>query len=484
MQAMKQYEVVVIGAGLSGVCAAIKLKEAGIENFHVFEKGSDVGGTWRDNRYPGVACDVPSHLYSYSFAPNPEWSRWYAPGPEIWDYVKKCAADFGVYDRMSFDTTIAAADWKEDHWELRDDKGQVCETKSIVSALGGLHTPNLPNIPGQDLFEGVQFHTTNWPEELDLRGKKVAVVGTGATAVQIVPEIADQVDELFVFQRSPVWVGPKKDPEYTDEERAEFRSNPEAVTQLRHALYEAWESSSADLHRAGTAINTNAEKRAREQIKRSVTDPQLATALTPDHNFTCKRATISNQYYATFDREHVTLVCGAVDAVTKTGLVASGQNYDVDVIVFATGFKAFNIANEIDLTGVGGVSLTDAWKDRVTSFKSVMIHDFPNLFLMMGPNGTGLHSALQTIEAQADYVVRVVQKMGYEGIKSLNPRQERVDAFTKEVESRFEGTTHGKGCTSWWNDQTGFNHSIWPGSSDDYRALLVDIDLNEYDVGS
>ena len=483
MEVMKQYEVVVIGAGLSGVCAAIKLKEAGIDNFQVFEKASDVGGTWRDNRYPGVACDVPSHLYSYSFAPNPEWSRWYAPGPEIWDYVKKCAADFGVYDQMTFDTTIEAADWKGDHWELRDQRGNRFQTKSIVSALGGLHTPNLPTFAGQDLFEGEQFHTTSWPEGLDLTGKKVAVVGTGATAVQIVPEIADQVDELFVFQRSPVWVGPKKDPEYTVEERAEFRSNPDAVKELRHALYEAWESSSVDLHRAGTAVNTNAEQRAREQIKRSVSDPEIASALTPNHNFTCKRATISNRYYATFDKDNVTLVCGEVDALTKTGLVASGQNYDVDVIVFATGFKAFNIANEIELTGVGGLPLTQAWQDRVTSFKTVMIHDFPNLFLMMGPNGTGLHSALQTIEAQADFVVRVVRQIKREGIRSLNPRQKLVDAFTRNVESRFEGTTHNKGCTSWWNDQTGFNHSIWPGTSDDYRSLLADIELNEFEVG-
>ena len=482
MEVMKQYEVVVIGAGLSGVCAAIKLKEAGIDNFQVFEKASDVGGTWRDNRYPGVACDVPSHLYSYSFAPNPEWSRWYAPGPEIWDYVKKCAADFGVYDQMTFDTTIEAADWKGDHWELRDQSGNRFQTKSIVSALGGLHTPNLPAFAGQDLFEGEQFHTTSWPEGLDLTGKKVAVVGTGATAVQIVPEIADQVDELYVFQRSPVWVGPKKDPEYTAEERAEFRSNPAAVKELRHALYEAWESSSADLHRAGTAINTNAEQRAREQIKRSVSDAEIANALTPNHNFTCKRATISNRYYATFDKDNVTLVCGEVDALTKSGLVASGQNYDVDVIVFATGFKAFNIANEIELTGVGGLPLAEAWKDRVTSFKTVMIHNFPNLFLMMGPNGTGLHSALQTIEAQADYIIRVVQQIKREGIQSLNPKQELVDAFTQDVENRFEGTTHNKGCTSWWNDQTGFNHSIWPGSSDDYRSLLADIELNEFEV--
>lgn len=479
---MKHYEVVVVGAGLSGVCAAIKLKEAGVENFRVFEKAADVGGTWRENRYPGVACDVPSHLYSYSFAPNPEWSRWYAPGAEIWDYVRKCATDFGVYSQISFDTTIESAYWDVDRWVLKDSSGSTFSSKSIVSALGGLHTPNVPDIPGQDVFEGTQFHTTDWPDGLDLTGKRVAIVGTGATAVQVVPEIADEVAELIVFQRSPVWVGPKKDPEYTEEERAEFRSNPDAVKGLRHDLYEAWESSSIDLHHAGTAVNTSAERRAREQIQRSVSDPEVARALTPDHNFTCKRATISNSYYASFDKENVTLVPGAVESLTRSGLVSSGQSYDVDVIVFATGFKAFNIANEIDLTGAGGLPLAEAWKNRVTSYKTVMIHDFPNLFLMMGPNGTGLHSALQTIEAQADYVVRAVERMKGEGIVSLNPRQEFVDEFTRNVEARFEGTTHSKGCTSWWSDQTGFNHSIWPASSDDYRALLADVELSEFDV--
>ncbi len=479
---MKHYEVVVIGAGLSGVCAAIKLTQAGSTDFRVFEKSEEVGGTWRDNRYPGVACDVPSHLYSYSFAPNPEWSRWYAPGPEILEYVRKCAKDFGVYEQISFDTTIDSAVWHSDRWVLHDSHGVTFSAKSIVSALGGLHTPNLPDIPGQELFEGTQFHTTSWPDDLDLTGKRVAVVGTGATAVQIVPEIADRVDELFVFQRSPVWVGPKKDPEYTEEERAEFRSNPAAVQKLRHDLYESWESISIDLHRAGTTVNSNAEQRARQQIQRSVADPAVAAALTPDHNFTCKRATISNSYYGTFDKANVTLVTGPVDAMTQTGVVSSGESFAVDVVVFATGFKAFNIANEIDLTGVDSLPLAEAWRNRVTSYKTVMVHGFPNLFLMMGPNGTGLHSALQTIEAQADYVVGMVEQMRREGIVSLSPKQQFVDAFTRDVEHRFDGTTHSKGCTSWWSDQTGFNHSIWPGSSDDYRALLANVELAEFDV--
>ena len=479
---MEHYEVVVIGAGFSGVCAAIKLKEAGVSNIRIFEKEADVGGTWRDNQYPGVACDVPSHLYSYSFAPNPDWSRWYAPGAEIWDYVRKCAVDFGVYDRITFDTSIESASWNADHWVLEDSNGLSFRSKSIISALGGLHTPNKPALPGEDLFDGVAFHTTDWPQDFDLSGKRVAVVGTGATAVQVVPELADKVAELYVFQRSPVWVGVKKDPEYTEEQQEEFRTNPAAMKAHREELYQSWESISVDLHTPGTYVNTTAEKRAREQIERSVSDPGLAEALTPDHNFTCKRPTISNRYYSTFDQENVTLVTGAVESLTKSGVEASGQSYDVDVVIYATGFRAFDITTEIELTGVDGRSLAETWKDEITSYKSVMIHDFPNLFLMMGPNGTGLQSALQTIESQAKYAVSAIEQMEKTGIIALNPKQEFVDEFTRNVRERFTHTTHSKGCTSWWSDQTGYNHSIWPGSSDDYRALLVELELDEFDV--
>ena len=479
---MTHYEVAVIGAGLSGVCAAIKLREAGVTNFCVFEKAEEVGGTWRENRYPGVACDVPSHLYSYSFAPNPEWSRWYAPGAEILEYVRECALNFGVYDQIKFETGIDSAVWETDRWVLNGSDGSVCTATAVVSALGGLHTPNQPDLPSQASYKGVQFHTTSWPEQLELAGKRVAVIGTGATAVQVVPEIADQVDKLYVFQRSPVWVGPKKDPEYSEEERAEFRSNPNALKALRQGLYDAWESSSIDLHRAGTEVNRNAEQRARDHIKRTVSDPEVAAALTPEHNFTCKRATVSNRYYATYEKSNVVLVPGEVESLTPTGLTAAGEHFEVDVIVYATGFKAFNIANEIDLTGIDGQRLGQSWKDRVTSYKTVMIHGFPNLFLMMGPNGTGLHSALQTIEAQADFMLGMLQRMNREEIAALHPRQEQVDAFTRHVEELFSGTTHSKGCTSWWSDQTGFNHSIWPGSSDDYRAMLKNVALEEFEI--
>lgn len=478
----QHFDVVVLGAGLSGVCAAIKLQQAGIDNVRVFEKASDVGGTWRDNRYPGVACDVPSHLYSYSFAPNPEWSRWYAPGHEIFDYVRKCAVDFDVYDRITFDTTVASADWIGDRWQIETSHGETFTSRAIISALGGLHTPNLPDLPGADAFEGVSFHTTNWPDELDLTGKTVAVIGTGATAVQIVPELAERAAELMVFQRSPVWVGAKKDPEYTPEEIEEFRSNPEAMRKLRQKLWQAWEYTSVELHREGTEINTNAESMARRIIEQSVSDPEVVKALTPDHNFACKRPTISNRYYSTFEQPNVLLVTGGVESLDATGLVSSGHHYDADVIIFATGFKPFNVTNEIDLTGVDGVPLAAVWQDEITAYKSAMVHDFPNLFFLMGPNGTGLQSALQTVEPVADFAVSTVQTIARDGIVGLSPKQESVDAFTRNVRDRFEETTHSKGCSSWWSGESGHNHSIWPGSSTEFRELFDEFDLDDFDV--
>lgn len=482
MKPSEPSEVVIIGAGLSGICAAIRLKEAGFDNVPIFEKAGDVGGTWRENRYPGVACDVPSHLYSYSFAPNPDWSRWYAPGPEICDYVRNCAMDFRVHDQIVFNTAIQSSVWNHDHWILTDSHGGTLTSKSVISALGGLHTPNTPDLPDRDGFEGTIFHTADWPEEIDLRGRRVAVVGTGATAVQIVPEIAEEVSELFVFQRNPVWVGLKRDPEYSEEQRRVFRENPDAMKRHRQELYDSWESTSVELHRLGAPLNLKAQRKAREMIEQSVPDAELVRALTPDHNFTCKRPTISDRYYGTYARENVTLVTGAVERLTPSGLISSGCAFDVDVIIFATGFEPFNVTHQMDVTGTDGLSLAEAWRQDVRSYRTVMAHDFPNLFLMMGPNGTGLQSALQQIEAQAGFAVRALQRMRAEGITALNPRPESVDAFTHDLRGRFALSTHSQGCRSWWSDATGYNHSIWPGSSDDYRALLAELDLLDFDV--
>ena len=479
---MIDYEVIVIGAGMSGVCAAVDLKKAGIDNFRIFEKAGDVGGTWRDNTYPGVACDVPSHLYSYSFEANPNWSKWYGTGQEIWDYIRHCAKKYDVLEKISFNTGIEDMTWQGDYWLVTDSSGKKVSAKAVISGMGGLHDPNIPNFPNMDRFQGHTFHTSNWQHDIDLTGLRVAVVGTGATAVQVVPEIAKKVASLTVFQRSPVWVGEKSDPAYSSEEQREFTQNPAAMKKHRWDLWQRWETEGVDMATAGSYANTESERRARLHIDKSVQNPELAALLTPDYNFTCKRPTLSNVYYSSFAQDHVHLVTEGVQAFTKTGLVTSEKEYEFDVVILATGFKALNITSNINIKGVGGLSLEDAWRDRVTSYRSVMVHNFPNFFMLMGPNGGGLTSALQMIEQQSRFAVHSLQRMSKELIASINPRQEEIDKFTQFLINAFKFTTHNKGCNSWWQDDSGYNHFVFPKSSVEFRMLLNDLDLNDFDV--
>ena len=478
---MHHYDVVVLGAGFSGVCAGIKLKQAGIENFHIFEKGEDVGGTWRENTYPGVACDVPSHLYSFSFALNPNWSRHYAPGHEIKAYIERCVDDFGIREHLTLGAAIRSVSWCDNHWLVEPEGTQPFTANSVIAALGGLHSPHVPQIPGTAKFKGPMFHTAEWQHKVMLGGKRVGVIGTGATAVQVVPELAKEVSELFVFQRSPVWVGYKKDPEYTPEEKARFENDPAALKAHRQELWETMESMSLQLHTPGTRVNQLAAERAKENIERSVADAAIARLLTPDHNFACKRPTISSQYYQAFDRDNVTLVDGGVDEFTESAAIAGGRAYELDVIVLATGFRAFTITNQIDVAGLDALDLGQAWREQVNSYKSVMVHGFPNFFLMMGPNSTGLQSAIEGIERQASYAVNAIQLLKEKEILALHPRKEAVDAFTKNVQARFKLTTHSKGCSSWWNE-SGINHSLWPASTPAYDELLREVVLEDFEI--
>ncbi|PCI32502.1 MAG: 4-hydroxyacetophenone monooxygenase [Alphaproteobacteria bacterium] len=478
---MKHYDAVIIGAGLSGLCAAIDLKKAGLNNIKLYEKADDVGGTWRDNHYPGVACDVPSHLYSYSFEPNPNWSKWYGTGEEILDYIRHCARKYEIIDHISFNTKVTKAVWEGDHWKVITSSGEVVTSRFLIAGMGGLHTPNTPNFSGMKKFGGPMFHTADWQHDVDLKGKRVAVVGTGATAVQCIPEIAKEAESLYVFQRSPVWVGPKNDPFYSEEEKADFNNDPVALKKHRWDLWKSWETTGLDMVKAGSAINMTAERRARDLIKRSLVNPELAKKLTPDYNFTCKRPTFSNNYYSTFELDNVHLVTSGVDNVTETGLTSAGQNFDVDVIIFATGFKPFNIALEIDLIGLKGMSLDETWKTHINSYQSIMVRDLPNFFMMLGPNSGGLTSTLQMIEQQSKYILKAINKMDSENINYINPKQKLIDQFTNRIQIATAKTTHNKGCTSWWSDGQGYNHSVWPESSITYRMMMRDFNIDHFD---
>lgn len=468
-------EAVVLGAGFSGVCAAIQLKRRGILSFAVLEKAADVGGTWRENTYPGAECDIPSHIYSYSFALKPDWSKHYAGGPEIHGYIRKCAEDFGIMENIRFNSHVSRAVWIGDRWEIATLDGAIYRARSIISGLGGLHTPGYPQLSGRESFRGKSFHTSKWDHSVNLRGRRVGMIGTGATAVQAAPALAESAEDFYVFQRTPSWVGPKVDPAYSVQQQAEFASNPDALRRHRWELWRQWESTGQDLFTAGTRLNQLIEKRALENIRDHVENHELAERLTPRYNVTCKRPTISDLYYPIFNRPNVHLITDAVQGITATGVsLRSGEQIGLDVIVYATGFKPFDITTEIEIVGLDGLNLADAWSTGITTYRTVMVHGFPNLFLLLGPNTAGLTSAVQMIEAATRYALDAFCGLTERGTVAIHPRRQEVDAFTGQIAEMSRYATANHGCTSWWTANG--NHSLWPSSSVAYRMMLSRVD--------
>jgi cation diffusion facilitator CzcD-associated flavoprotein CzcO len=475
-------EVVILGAGFSGVCAAIGLKRRGNTSFIVLEKAPDVGGTWRENTYPGVECDIPSHIYSYSFALKPDWSKHYAGGAEIRDYIRTCVDSFDVAKHIKLNSHVARVVWVGGRWEVWTIDGAVYRAQAVISGLGGLHTPSFPMVPGLNSFGGKSFHTSNWDHTVSLTGLRIGMIGTGATAVQAAPALAEAARGFYLFQRTPSWVGPKMDPVYTDRQRAEFASNPDALRRHRWELWRQWESTGQDLFTAGTPLNQLIEKRARENIKNHVEDPGLVERLTPEYNVTCKRPTISDKYYPIFNHDNVHLVTEAIDSVTPNGLrLRSGEEIGLDIIVYATGFKPFDITTEVEFVGLGGLNLAEAWSNGITTYRTVMVHGFPNLFLLLGPNTAGLNSGLQMIEAATKYALNVISGLKTSGAAAVHPRRREVDAFTEQIAEMSRYTTANRGCTSWWTAGDS-NHSLWPSSSVTYRMMLSTVDSTHLQV--
>jgi cation diffusion facilitator CzcD-associated flavoprotein CzcO len=477
---MAESEVVILGAGFAGLCAAIQLGRAG-RSYVVLEKGGGVGGAWRENTYPGVECDIPSHLYSFSFLPNPYWSKSYAPGGEIRNYLHWCAEEEGVLPRIRFGTAAERAEWDGERWHVTTSAGDVEVGRYLISGLGGLHTPNVPDIPGLGSFAGAAFHTARWDHTVDLTGKRVGMVGTGATAVQAGPEVAEIARSLHVFQRTPIWVSPKNDRPYSEEMQHLFAAEPDAMRRHRWDLWNRWESSGVDVVHAGTEANRNAQEAALRNILDHVADPELAARLTPPYNITCKRPTFSNRYYPMFNRPNVHLVSAGIDRVTPHGIVAGGAEIELDAIVMATGFKPFDIRTEVAISGLDGQPLDATWSDRITSYKTIMVHGFPNLFVLLGPNSAGLTSAVQMIESGVAFTMKAIEHVERNRATGLHPRPEAVDSFTRFIDDTTAGTTVNKGCTSWWTE-SGQNHAVWPESSVTFRLMLNQLRPEDFDL--
>jgi cation diffusion facilitator CzcD-associated flavoprotein CzcO len=463
-------DVAIVGAGFAGIGLALRLQRSGLSDFTVFERAASVGGTWRDNTYPGVACDIPAHLYSLSFATHPDWSHVFAPGHEIRDYLEKVAEE--VRPRIQLNTPVLDMVWDDarELWMLETPSGRRT-ARVLVLACGRIADPLIPAIDGLEGFTGEMFHSARWDHGIDLAGKRVAVVGSGASAVQLMPRIAELADHVTVFQRSAPYVVPRADRAYTDAERGLFAKDPNEIPRLRSELF--WAAEEGFAERAGAPSRTDAARtRALAHLASSVADPQLRELLTPDYEIGCKRVLISNDYYPAFERYGVSLVPSPISAVDGSAAIgADGSRHDVDVIVFATGFLAAQQPYAARVRG-RNETLAEHWSEGMRAYASTMVAGFPQLFVLDGPNaGLGHNSAIHMIESQIDFVLEALAIGG-----ALEVSAAAEQSWTDGLDAQAESTvwTTG-GCESWYVDpRNGRLTLLWPGFAHAFQRALAD----------
>jgi cation diffusion facilitator CzcD-associated flavoprotein CzcO len=479
-------DVLIVGAGFSGLCMAIKLRQARMESFLLIEKGDDIGGTWHENRYPGCACDIPSHLYCFSFDLNPEWNRMYAGHAEIWEYLKSCAKRYGLLPHIRLKTRLREAKWDEAKgvWHVLAGDGMTIEARVLVSGIGALHVPSYPDLPGLARFAGRCFHSAKWDQDAKLEGKNIAVIGTGASAIQFVPRIAPLAGKLHVFQRTPAWIVPKPDTSISEKWKRRFRRMPGVMWTFRKLLF--WQHEIRVLAFLGNRwMRKSLESIARRHLEKQIKDPNLREALAPDYALGCKRVLFSNDFYPTLGRPNVELVTERIAEVREHSIVTQdGTERPVDVLIYGTGFRVTEPMIGIRLVGRGGVEIHDAWRERMSAFLGVTVSGFPNFFILLGPNtGLGHNSVVLMIEAQVRYVMSCLKLMRRRGQKVMHLRPESQERFVEQIVQRLGRTVwQTGGCRSWYQDQkTGENTTLWPGSVVDYMRRTRSAAAKDYE---
>jgi cation diffusion facilitator CzcD-associated flavoprotein CzcO len=474
-------DVAIIGSGMSGICMASKLRRAGIETFTIYEKADDVGGTWRENRYPGLACDVPAPFYSYTFAPNPDWTSRFAAGPEIHRYLKTVAEREGVLNHVRYRTEIVDASFDGERWQLRAATGEEFEADVVVAATGVLHLPRIPDIPGLGTFAGALFHSARWDTSVPLDGRRIGVIGTGSTGVQLVTELSARAARVTQFQRSAQWVFPLPNWTYSRACRALLRQS----RRLNELLYRAHAWSSG--YPGNAMIRSGWERTVMQALcrwhLRTISDEGLRARLTPDYKPLCRRLVVSSGYYRAVQRPSVEVTNAAIERIEPAGVVtADGRLHELDVIALATGFDAHAYRRPMQVTGRDGVTVADAWADGPRAHRTVVLPGFPNLFLMMGPNSPiGNTSLVPIAESQAGFAVRWIERIRSGELRHVSPTQQAADDFNAEVRANMGDTIWASGCDSWYIGPDG--HPImWPFTVPEFHAMLASPDDREYDV--
>ncbi|MGH9078657.1 MAG: flavin-containing monooxygenase [Acidimicrobiales bacterium] len=460
---LRPLRVAVIGAGMAGILSAIKLTEAGITDFTVYEKADRVGGTWRENTYPGLSCDVPSHLYSYSFALNPGWSHRFSPGPEIAAYFEHVARDHHILPKIRFDEEVVACVYSDGRWHLSTASGAEDDADVVLAATGVLHHPRYPAIEGAESFEGAMFHSSQWDHDVPLDGSRVGIIGTGSTAIQIASGIVDRVGALSMFQRTAQWIMPQENPAYTGEERADLRSHPEQLRDLHQGLSDLF-----DIF-ANAVVDTDSpelemiEQACLANLEQNVHDPDLRQRLRPDYRAACKRLILSPDFYDVIQRPNAELVTDHIERIEARGVRTAGDRlHELDVLVLATGFKANAFMRPMNLVGRHGITLEQAWDPRPVAYLSVSIPDFPNFFMLNGPNGpVGNFSLIEVAELQFGYILQLVDRIRSGECHEVCATHEALARFERQRAEAAKNTVWVTGCRSWYLDDRGLP-AVWP----------------------
>jgi cation diffusion facilitator CzcD-associated flavoprotein CzcO len=479
----RSFNVIVIGAGFGGLAAAIRLKQNGEHDFVVLERADDVGGVWRENRYPGCACDVQSHLYSYSFAPNANWSHQFSPQPEICDYLRRCARNFQILEHIRFNTAVRSLHWSDEHgeWVVGTVHGEY-RGRYVFVGMGALSDPKIPALEGMDDFKGLIFHSAQWREDLNLEGKAVCVVGTGASAIQFIPRIQPVVSALYLFQRTAPWVVKRGDFAITQKARERFRRFPWVQQWARLSIYVQREWLAFGFRHP--IVMRVVQMQAVRHMHASIKDPALRQKLTPRYTLGCKRVLVSDDYYPALAQPNVYVIPSGLERITEHGVVGGdGVEHRVDVIIFGTGFLVQDLPYSHYIYGRGGKSLADVWQGSPRSLSGTMVSGFPNLFLLHGPNTVlGHTSMIYMLETQVEQALRLIRRAEQVGVAIVEARAEAQKRYVTWVDRKLRGTVWVTvGCKSWYMDKTGRNASIWPSYTFVYRSRALNMRQEDYE---
>ena len=480
---MESIRYLIIGAGFGGLGLGIKLTQQGEGNIQIWEKASDLGGCWRDNTYPGAACDVPSHLYSYSFAPKHDWSHRFAPQAEIHAYQESCATQFGIKDKIQFNKEVRSAEFNEaqQKWIITDQQGQQIQAQFLISATGQLNRPAYPSIKGIETFKGSIFHSAQWQHNIDLKNKTIAVIGTGASAIQFVPEVAEQAKHVNLYQRSAPYVIPKPDRKYSKLEQFLFKTIPGLLKLSRLKTYLVFESRFVAFTSMQWAMGLM-KWQWRRFMHKNISDPKKRQQLTPDYEMGCKRILISNNFYSSLNQEHVSILDQGIDSINATGITdKNGQHIQTDVIILGTGFTATEFLSPMTITGLNGITLNQAWQDGAEAYLGITVHQFPNLFILYGPNtNLGHNSIIYMLESQIHYILQATRTTINHKHQSIHVKKDVQNQFNARIQQQAKNSVWNSGCTSWYTTKNGKNTANWTSFTFSYRKLSKQFSLNHY----